>query len=55
MPKPRNETDGPMDWNDTSHPAVRQAEREERADYENEGADRPEDLDDGYDDQQPGP
>ncbi len=52
MPKPRNEFDGPMDWNDTSLPAVRQAEREEREDYENDGADKPEDLvedeDDGF-------
>lgn len=44
MQKPRNEFEGPIDWNDTSHPAVRQAEREEREDYENAGADRAEDL-----------
>jgi hypothetical protein len=28
-----------IDWNDTSHPAVRQAERDERLDYELAGCD----------------
>lgn len=34
-----------MDWNDTSNPAVREAEREEREDFERGGCDTEDDLD----------
>jgi hypothetical protein len=49
-PKRNKDFDGPMDWNDTSNPAVREAEIEELDDYEHAGCDSEDDLYDHFED-----